>query len=281
MKALLVLLFAGALVSISPRASVAASGCAVNGDPTMHGIVMSGICTPIAPGNDDSSLTSAQSITKTIVCGYPSSADNGFWNPQCGAPRDCPAGPAFATFVRQNGKWVLLDSWCAGDPAAAQRPVVTTAALREQVLRLLPTVQIGSAWATRALVNAETVLWAETRPDRDLGTVTVVGQPVALRIGFDHADWSFGDGTTDSTTDPGKAYTKSDPCGSAQCADYYGHTYRDTGAVTISLTVAWHAQFSLDGGTTWTDVDPAPLTGPAATHDLDVVQARGVLVQNP
>jgi hypothetical protein len=218
---------------------------------------------------------------KTILCGFPSSADNGFWNPQCGAPRDCPKGPAFATFIEQNGKWVLLDSWCAGDPATPQQPVLTTAALREQVLRLLPTVQIGSAWATRALVNAEAVLWAETRPDRGLGTVTVVGQPVALRIGFDHADWSFGDGTTDTTSDPGKPYSKADPCGTAQCADYYGHTYRDTGAVTISLTVAWHAQFSLDGGATWTDVDPAPLTGPAATHDLDIVQARGVLVQNP
>jgi hypothetical protein len=247
------------------------------------GVVVYGTCA--GSETDDGVPTGAVQpvpVTKTILCGFPSSVDNGFWNPQCGAPRDCPQGPAFATLVEQNGKWVLLDSWCAGDPAAPQQqPVVTTAALREQVLRLLPTVEIGSAWATRALVNAEAVLWAETSPNRDLGTVTVVGQPVALRIGFDHADWSFGDGSTDTTTDPGKPYRKTDPCGTAQCADYYGHTYRDTGAVTISLTVAWNAQFSLDGGATWTDVDPAPLSGPATTHALDVVQARGILVQNP
>ena len=146
---------------------------------------------------------------------------------------------------------------------------------------MLPTVRIGSAWTTRALVNAETVLWAETSAHRSLGNVTVVGRQVGLRIGFDHADWNFGDSTTDSTTDPGKQYSKSDPCDTAQCPDYYGHTYTDTGPVTISLTVAWHAEFSLDNGATWTAVDPAPLTGPATTHDLAVVQARGVIVQNP
>ncbi len=159
--------------------------------------------------------------------------------------------------------------------------MVTAAALRQQVLRLLPTVRIGSAWTTRALVNAETILWAETSAHRSLGTVTVVGRQVGLRIGFDHADWDFGDSTTDTTTDPGKPYSKADPCRAAQCPGYYGHTYADTGHVTITLSVAWHAEFSLDNGATWTAVDPAPLTGPATTHDLAVVQARGIIVQNP
>lgn len=220
-------------------------------------------------------------VTRTITCGFPSSLDNGFWNAQCGTMMRCPKGPAFATQIQQNGQWVLLNTWCAGDPVNAPARVVTTAALRQQVLRLLPTVRIGSAWTTRALVNAETILWAETSAHRSLGNVTVVGRQVGLRIGFDHADWSFGDSATDTTTDPGKPYTKSDPCETAQCPDYYGHTYTDTGHVTITLTVAWHAEFSLDNGTTWTAVDPAALTGPASTHDLAVVQARGIIVQNP
>lgn len=213
---------------------------------------------------------------KTIVCGSPSSLDNGFWDPRCGTMMRCPTGLAFATLAQQSGKWVLLDTWC---PSQA-KPVVTTAALRQQVLRLLPTVRIGSAWTTRALVNAETILWAETSARRSLGTVTVVGRQVGLRIAFDHADWSFGDSATDTTTDPGRPYSKSDPCETAQCAGYYGHTYTDTGPVTITLSVAWHAEFSLDNGTTWTAVDPAPLTGPSTTHDLTVVQARGIIVQD-
>ena len=206
---------------------------------------------------------------------------------ECGAPKVCydtTTDPkqkhpedAYATFIEQGGKWVLQSVWC---PATA-KPIPTTKALRQQVLRLLPSVRIGAAWSHRALVNAETVLWAATGAKRTLRTVTVVGRRVNLRIAFDHANWSFGDGSSDTTTAPGKAYSTSDPCNSAQCADYYGHTYRDTGSRTITLTVAWHAQFSLNGGRTWTDVDAAPLTGPQATHQVRVLQARGVLVGGP
>ena len=142
-------------------------------------------------------------------------------------------------------------------------------------------IQIGSAWTHTALINAETVLWAATDPDRTLPTATVVGRRVQLRIAFDHANWDFGDGTTDTTTDPGQPYSKADPCTTAQCAQYYGHTYRSTGPATITLTVAWHAEFSLDNGATWTAVDTVPLTGPETTHQLDVAQARGVLVPDP
>ena len=160
--------------------------------------------------------------------------------------------------------------------------VLTTAALRQQVLRLLPTVRIGSAWTTRALVNAETILWAETSAApqprhrdgrRPTGRIAHRLRPRRLelrRLGNRHHDR------------PGQAvHRKSDPCETAQCPDYYGHTYADTGHVTITLTVAWHAEFSLDNGATWTAVDPAALTGPATTHDLAVVQARGIIVQNP
>ena len=279
LAALVIMLIAALVATISPAVASTDTTTA----PGHGGILVNGVEVESGshPSTPTAVSTSSAPPTKTVTCGYPSSADNGLWNPACGAPRDCPSGPAFATFIEQHGKWVLLDSWCAGDPAAPARPVLTTTALRQQVLRLLPTVQIGTAWTTRALVNAETVLWAQTSSHRDLGTVTVVGQPVKLRIGFDHADWSFGDSTSDTTTSPGKPYTQTDPCNTAQCSDYYGHTYRATGPVTITLTVAWHAQFSLDAGATWTDIDPAPLTGPPATHRLRVIQARGVLVQDP
>ena len=150
------------------------------------------------------------------------------------------------------------------------------------MLRLLPSVQIGSAWSHRALVNAETILWADTGASRTLRTVNVVGRRVQLRIAFDHANWSFGDQHTDTTTDPGKPYVEGRRCiAGASAPATTGTPTTDVGPVTITLSVAWHAEFSLDNGNTWTDVDAAPLTGPQTTHDLDVVQARGIIVAGP
>jgi len=96
-----------------------------------------------------------------------------------------------------------------------------------------------------------------------------------------HATWTFGDAATDTTSGPGTAYDPTrNPCRSAQCPGYYGHTYTTTGSHTITLTIAWHATYSLDGST-WTDVDPAPLTGPTATTAITVRLARAVLVPDP
>jgi hypothetical protein len=182
---------------------------------------------------------------------------------------------AFATLTLVNGRWADPVVWC---PANAW-PALDLAGLRDRAERLLPGVGIGSAWTTVALVNAETVLWAGTGTDRRLPTVTILGRAVQLRIHFDHADWAFGDDTTDTTTDPGKAYdSRGDPCRTAQCPDYYGHTYAATGVMTITLTVTWHAQYRL--GATWTDI-AGMITGPTSRRVLTVKQARGILVPNP
>jgi hypothetical protein len=182
---------------------------------------------------------------------------------------------AFATLTLVNGRWADPVVWC---PANA-RPALDLAGLRDRAERLLPKVGIGSAWTTVALVNAETVLWAGTGPDRSLPSVTILGRAVQLRIHFDRADWDFGDGSTDTTADPGKPYdSHGDPCRTAQCLDYYGHTYAQTGVMTITLTVTWHAQYRL--GATWTDI-AGTITGPTSRRVLTVKQARGILVPNP
>ena len=218
----------------------------------------------------------------------PAANSAGVWNPRCGAnPLYCygtdpktgarTQDPAYGTITIINGRASPPTVWCPNDGA----PALTMAAIRQEALRLLPKVQIGSAWPVRALVNAQTILWAVTDPNRTLGAVTVVGRRVALRLGFDHATWNFGDGHTDTTSEPGRVYQVSDDCNTAQCPGYYGHTYTDTGHVTITLTVSWNAQYSLDNGATWTDIGPGALTGPAVTHPLQLVQARGVLVPDP
>ncbi|MBN9620087.1 MAG: hypothetical protein J0H43_10210 [Actinobacteria bacterium] len=159
----------------------------------------------------------------------------------------------------------------------APAPVTVEVVIRQEVLRLLPQVAIGSAWRSRALINAQAVLWAQTTDTRELPAVTVVGRRVQVRIAFERASWTFGDGASDTSAVPGKPYDQAhDPCRTAQCPHYYGHTYTQLGHRTITLRVAWRARFSLDGRT-WRDI-PQSVAGPAERRDLDVVEARGILV---
>lgn len=220
-------------------------------------------------------------------CGA-ASLDGARWNTaQCGTSQHACYGPepartpvpTFATLVQDptTQAWSVQAIWC---PATAS-PGPNLTAIRDQALRLLPRVGIGSAPQTSTLVNIQTVLWATTTAQRNLGTVPITGQTVHLRLNLARARWTFGDGTTDTATNPGTPYdAEHGPCRTAQCPGYYGHTYTTTGTDTITLTIAWHASFSLDG-TTWTDVDPAPLTGPTSTTTLTVRQARTVLVPDP
>jgi hypothetical protein len=145
------------------------------------------------------------------------------------------------------------------------------------VVRLLPRVAAVTT-GPNTLVNIQTLLWADTAEQRSLGRVTVVGQPVWLRLAFDHAVWDFGDGSRASSAVPGKAYDAvGDPCRTVSCPDYFGHTYTRTGAMTVRVQVAWRASYSLDGQN-YQPVDDAPITGPAGTAQIHVRQARGILV---
>jgi len=184
--------------------------------------------------------------------------------------------PGFVTQTRSGTGWSKAVFWCPGDAL----PALNQAAIRAQALRLLPPVSIGSAWTTTALANAETLLWADTPAHRRLPTVHLLGRTVALELDLVRATWDFGDGHADTTSTPGKPYDQvHDPCRSAQCPDYYGHTYTSTGIKIITLAVTWHAAYSLDGHT-WNDID-TPIAGPARHHTLRVLQARAILVPNP
>jgi hypothetical protein len=153
--------------------------------------------------------------------------------------------------------------------------------IREQAFRLLPTAPVSSAWKQRALVNAQVILWVPTATQQNLPTVTIVGQQVGLRIQLTNVHWNFGDGTDDNTSNPGKPYDPTgDPCTTAQCPDYYGHTYRHSGKVTISATSNWHVQYRIGGGA-WNDLPGPALAAPTSQHAIRILQARGVLVPNP
>ncbi len=172
--------------------------------------------------------------------------------------------------------WTTIAVWCPGDV----RPVPTTEALRDQALRLLPTVAIGAAPRGNTLVTMQTIFWADTSSRRGLGTVTVVGEKVWLRISFVRARWTYGDGAGDTSTHPGLAYGNGRWCATKLCPDFLGHVYVRTGRMQVTLAVDWTAQYSLDGAH-YSDIGTTPLTGPTASSTVTVHEARTVLVRTP
>jgi hypothetical protein len=168
---------------------------------------------------------------------------------------------------------------CGVTPRQA-RPQVTPEMARAEAEKLLPHPEIGTAPAGGvSLVNIETVLWVDTKPEVTLGTVTLLGYRVTLRAHLQRVDWSFGDQTSDTTSEPGKAYSHDDPCKTADCPDYFGHVYRQTGHLTIGAQLTWTGQFQVDGGA-WQDIT-GTVTAPATDRPIHIREARGVLVENP
>jgi hypothetical protein len=161
-----------------------------------------------------------------------------------------------------------------------QRPQVTPEMARAQAEKLLPHPEIGTAPTGGAtLVNIETVLWVKTDGDLTLGTVTLLGHRVTLRAHLERVHWNFGDESTDTVAGPGPPYTHGNPCRTADCPNYFGHTYRRTGPVAIEAELTWTGQFQVDGGA-WQDI-PGIVTAPATSQPMRVKEARGVLVDNP
>lgn len=249
----------------------------------MHGgVLLRGRCYEVYRSGH--SPTAALPPTKRVYCGRPTVRANGLWNRECGPPHACTHRDpttdrlvftdAFATLTLVNGRWSNPQVWCPNNT----RPGIDQTALREQAIRLLPAVAIGSAWKNVALVNAETILWAATRTARPLPSASLAGQQIALRIRFVSAHWDYGDGTRQTIATPGKPYDSADPCHTAQCPHYFGHTYARTGSMTITLTITWHAQYRTTGP--WIDI-PDDITGSPSRHTVVVKQARAVLVPNP
>jgi hypothetical protein len=175
-----------------------------------------------------------------------------------------------------NGTWDIIGSNCQVKPGRD----VTALAVREQIERLVPHPKVGVAPPGGVtLVNIQTLLWVDTAADQSLGTVTLLGHRVGLRVHVSRVEWDFGDGSTDTTAGPEPKYDPASDCHTVTCPGYWGHVYMATGARSVTATVTWTGQFQVDGAA-WQDV-AGPVTGPASTTALTVREARGVLVPDP
>ena len=175
-----------------------------------------------------------------------------------------------------NGTWTLNGSVCT-KPA---KPVVTAQMVRDRVVRLIPTAPLGLAPHDTSLINIQTIMWVDAPATQTLPPVSILGQNVTVTLNLDHVDWDFGDHQNTSTRTAGKVYDNiHDPCRTATCPDYFGHTYRSPGSTTIHATATWTASFTVAGQRAATI--PGTVAGPTATTTLTVKQARSVLVPNP
>lgn len=296
-RLLLVLLMAAGSFAIGVSAADAFANCAANGQGVIGvgkvdgGVGAEGSCgappspTPITPIGAGTELP----IVRTLDCGPAStsgsgeSADTqgcGFAKNTCALAAGTTAPPDSVIVLTQQfvgGQWLRTNVDCAAVPGTAGPPPVTAAMVREQVVKLLPPVALAMAPDdSPTLVNIQTIVWAPTPTDRDLGPVTVLGQPVAIRIHFDHATYDYGDHTTATVTTPGTAWTPG-ACTTAQCPTFHGHTYTTADTTTATATITWTATYTVATGPT--QPIPGTLDGPTTTHPVTIVEARSVLVR--
>lgn len=154
---------------------------------------------------------------------------------------------------------------CPADAEPAQ-PQLTPGMVAAAFRRLeLPAAQLEVQPPNgRTLVNFATNFYTQ-RGDLTR-TVTLLGRQVDLRIHPTTYTWSFGDGTTTTTTEPGAPYPALDVT----------HEYRKHGRVAPSVDTTYSAEFSVDGGP-WRPVN-GTVTIPGPPVDLRVLTATPTLV---
>jgi len=216
-----------------------------------------------------------------VDCGYATATDDHtYWNKQCGPTGfPCPAvaGTAhphqFMTVFALTQPPVPIAAWCAG----VSDPMPSTAALRDEVIRLLHPPPIGVAPDSgTGLVNLKTLFWITTTPTVNLGQAQLVGFPVQLRVHYQRTEFDFGDHTHATLTpDPGTPYDPAADCG--KCVDRFGHTYTHPGPVTITAHVYWQAQFQV-GTQPWTSIPGNVTATQPSTTSPTIRQAHSTLV---
>lgn len=205
-----------------------------------------------------------------------------------GGPPSCGTGPVSDACVPEvhcqadgdRGQLVPVSQGIVGpfapceiaEPVEASSPEVTPGL----VLRALRRIELPAARIVvqppggRTLVNFDTLFHTTAEPFTR--TVRLLGRRVELAIEPASFTWRHGDGSSQSTRDPGRPYERGVPMEA-----YVSHRYAEAGvSVRPSVEVAYAARFRVDGGP-WRDVaGTVSIGGPAAS--LRVVEGRPTLV---
>jgi hypothetical protein len=204
--------------------------------------------------------------------------------PDCVPATDCVLDPrstlgGYVMFASPGITYALGECTVVG-PQPILRPLVepraggVTAPQVLQAFRRIPLPEsrlVVQPPGGRTLVNFDTLFHTEAEPF--MRTVRLLGQRVQLEITPSAFTWHHGDGTSQTTHEPGLAYERGRPM-----SDYVSHQYVDA-HVTVrpSVDTVWSARFRVNGGP-WRDVE-GTVTMRGAPASLRVVEARPVLVR--
>lgn len=130
---------------------------------------------------------------------------------------------------------------------------VQAAALRATERVIPTTFAVGIQPRSGAVTQLPLIVGASDDQARDVA-LNVVGVPVEVHL-MPSWTWSFGDGTSQQTSTPGRAYDGTDPTQAGE-GYYVQHTYRSKGQVRLVVDAHWTATVTRgDTGATF------PLTG--------------------
>lgn len=152
------------------------------------------------------------------------------------------------------------------DPTEAPEREVRPGDVIEAIERVgLPRLQVAVQPAGSTLVNLETIFHTTAAPFEQ--TVDILDSTVDLRATPASYTWHHGDGTTQTTTSPGRPYPALDIV----------HRYREPGRASARVDVTYRVTYRIDDGD-WQQLDTTiTATGPATT--LRIREARPVLTR--
>lgn len=153
------------------------------------------------------------------------------------------------------------------DEAAPQEePELTEGDVRRAVSEVpMPALRVTVQPGGRTLVNVPTILHTDPRSVRE--SITLLGHDIDVEATPTGYTWHHGDGTSRTTTRPGRPYPAKDVT----------HTYQRTAdQVSIRVDTTYTVRYRVDGGA-WTPLGQ-PLTATGAATPLEVAEAAPVLV---
>lgn len=154
----------------------------------------------------------------------------------------------------------------ATDAQPAAAPQVTEGDIRRAVSEIpMPSLQIQVQPGERTLVNVPTIFHTDPRTLRE--SVTLLGIDIDVEATPTRYTWHPGDGTSKTTTKPGRPYPAKDVT----------HTYRRVAdEVRPRVDTTYSVRYRVDGGA-WTPLGQT-LTAQGAPTSLEVEEAAPVLV---
>lgn len=168
---------------------------------------------------------------------------------------------------RYEGSWRCgARGITATDAQPATAPQVTEGDIRRTVSEIpMPSLQIQVQPGERTLVNVPTIFHTDPRTLRE--SVTLLGFDIDVEATPTRYTWHLGDGTSKSTTKPGRPYPAKDVT----------HTYRRVAdEVRPRVDTTYSVRYRVDGGA-WAPLGQT-LTAQGAPTSLEVEEAAPVLV---